>query len=219
MPNSFIYSFCSSSDKLLISSSNLTLILIISPSQEKFISFSGSSEFKIYIIGLWVNSPKFFTNNSSSFLTTTFLAACPLFNTLFICSNISFCFAASLSLLLISFIILANFFSIVFISAKINSIVMVSWSLKGLMSPLTWITFWSLKSLTTSQIASHSLIWDKNWFPNPSPSWAPFTKPAISVNSIKVGIILAGLDILAILFNRSSGTFTTPTLGSIVQKG
>ena len=37
--------------------------------------------------------------------------------------------------------------------------------------------------------ASTSRICDKNLFPSPSPSDAPFTSPAISTNSMTVGII------------------------------
>ena len=59
----------------------------------------------------------------------------------------------------------------------------------------------------------------KNWLPKPSPFEAPFTKPAISTNSIEVGTILAGFTIAAIASKRGSGTGTIPVLGSIVQNG
>ena len=59
----------------------------------------------------------------------------------------------------------------------------------------------------------------KNWFPNPSPLLAPFTRPAISTNSIAVGITSSVLHNFAKISKRSSGTVTTPTLGSIVQNG
>ena len=38
-------------------------------------------------------------------------------------------------------------------------------------------------------MASHSLIFDKNWFPKPSPFEAPLTSPAISTKSITAGVI------------------------------
>ncbi len=38
----------------------------------------------------------------------------------------------------------------------------------------------------------------KNLFPKPSPSEAPFTRPAISTNSVVVGITFSGFTILAI---------------------
>ena len=68
-------------------------------------------------------------------------------------------------------------------------------------------------------IASTSLIWDKNLFPNPSPLEAPLTNPAISTNEIVVFIIFFDLEISANFFNLWSGTGTTPTFGSIVQNG
>ena len=68
-------------------------------------------------------------------------------------------------------------------------------------------------------IAWVSLMCDRNLFPKPSPSEAPFTKPAISTNSVVVGITFSGLTISAIFINLWSGTGTTPTFGSIVQKG
>ena len=104
-------------------------------------------------------------------------------------------------------------------SAKINSKFIVSISLIGLTEPSTWTTFESSKHLTTSTIASVSLIWDKNLFPNPSPLLAPFTNPAISTNSTTAGVVFWGLYISVNFFNLSSGTATTPTFGSIVQKG
>ena len=42
-------------------------------------------------------------------------------------------------------------------------------------------------------MASTSLMFPKNWLPNPSPLLAPFTNPAISTNSIYVGIVCFGL--------------------------
>ncbi len=59
----------------------------------------------------------------------------------------------------------------------------------------------------------------KNLFPKPSPSCAPATRPAISTNSIAVYTVFAELENLLNLSNRMSGTETTPTDGSMVQKG
>ena len=39
-------------------------------------------------------------------------------------------------------------------------------------------------------IASQALIWDKNAFPKPCPSEAPFTRPAISVTLRNAGTLL-----------------------------
>ena len=60
---------------------------------------------------------------------------------------------------------------------------------------------------------------DKNLLPSPSPLDAPLTSPAISVNSKLVGISLSGLYISFNTVILSSGTLTTPTLGSIVANG
>ena len=47
---------------------------------------------------------------------------------------------------------------------------------------------------------------------------APFTSPAMSTNSITAGVTFLGLCRSASQVRRSSGTDTTPTLGSMVQK-
>src|SRR5690606_41081909 len=59
----------------------------------------------------------------------------------------------------------------------------------------------------------------RNLLPRPSPLAAPATRPAMSTNSTAVGITFWGLMISANAFSRGSGTGTTPTLGSMVQKG
>jgi len=68
-------------------------------------------------------------------------------------------------------------------------------------------------------MASQSRILVRNLFPKPSPVEAPLTKPAMSTNSTIAGTIWLVLTILAKTGNLSSGTSTTPTLGSMVQKG
>jgi hypothetical protein len=62
-------------------------------------------------------------------------------------------------------------------------------------------------------------MWERNLFPKPSPLEAPSTSPAISTNSIVVFIFFFDCDTSINLSNLSSGTGTTPTFGSIVQKG
>ena len=96
---------------------------------------------------------------------------------------------------------------------------MISASLTGSTVPSTWVTLESWKHLTTSKIASQFLILPKNWLPKPSPLDAPLTKPAISVNSHTAGVVFLGLYILDRTYKRSSGTFTIPTLGSMVANG
>ena len=84
----------------------------------------------------------------------------------------------------------------------INSKLIVSISLIGSTSPSTCVTSLSLKHLTTSQIASVSLIFPKNLLPNPSPLLAPLTRPAISVNSKVVGTVFLGSIISVSLSKR-----------------
>ena len=93
-------------------------------------------------------------------------------------------------------------FSTVSKSAMINSKLIVSISLIGSTSPSTCVTSLSLKHLTTSQIASVSLIFPKNLFPKPSPLLAPLTSPAISVNSKVVGTVFLGSIISVNLSKR-----------------
>ena len=68
-------------------------------------------------------------------------------------------------------------------------------------------------------MASVSLIFAKNLFPNPSPLLAPFTNPAISTISTVAGINFSGLTISWRVINLLSGTLIILWLGSIVQKG
>ena len=68
-------------------------------------------------------------------------------------------------------------------------------------------------------MASTSRIFERNLFPRPSPSEAPFTRPAISTNSTTAGIVFAELLKAESFPSLSSGTGTTPTDGSIVQNG
>ena len=89
----------------------------------------------------------------------------------------------------------------------------------GFTLPDTWVIFSSSKQRTTWQMASTSRICERNLFPNPSPFEAPFTIPAISVNSNPVGTVFFGTTNSVNLSKRASGTSTTPTLGSIVANG
>mmetsp|Transcript_20940 Transcript_20940/g.35094 ORF Transcript_20940/g.35094 Transcript_20940/m.35094 type:complete len:217 (+) Transcript_20940:688-1338(+) len=110
-------------------------------------------------------------------------------------------------------------FSIWDMSAKISSRLMVSTSEAGFTAPSTCTTFSSSKQRTTCTIMSHSRMWERNLLPRPAPSLAPFTKPAMSTNSTVVGTALSDLLRFDSTSRRSSGTATSPTLGSIVQKG
>ena len=128
--------------------------------------------------------------------------------------------AASLSLPdLAALLERCSVFSTVVRSDKANSVSITAISEIGSILPATWITFASSKQRTTWVMASVSRIFAKNWFPRPSPLDAPATKPAISTNSTAAGRMRSGFTISAKAARRGSGTSTTPTLGSIVQKG
>jgi hypothetical protein len=68
-------------------------------------------------------------------------------------------------------------------------------------------------------IASHSRMLERKSLPLPSPLEAPATRPAMSTMSIVAGMTTLVPAICWSFSMRSSGTRTTPTLGSIVQKG
>ena len=114
---------------------------------------------------------------------------------------------------------LAILLSRISISEKISSRLMVSISRRGFMFPSTWTTLSSSKQRTTCTMASTSLMLLRNWLPRPSPLEAPFTRPAISTNSMTAGVTFLEWYISPRSFSLSSGTVTIPTLGSMVQKG
>ena len=89
----------------------------------------------------------------------------------------------------------------------------------GSTRPSGWITLASSWQRTTWQIASVSRIEARNWLPSPSPSLAPLTRPAMSWKSIVAGTSSELRTVLATASSRSSGTWATATLGSIVVKG
>ena len=89
----------------------------------------------------------------------------------------------------------------------------------GSIPPSTWVTSPPSKQRTTWAMASHSRILARNWLPRPSPLAAPRTSPAISTNVSRVGMISLEPAIFASSSRRWSGTATSPTLGSMVQKG
>src|SRR6478672_10469486 len=104
-------------------------------------------------------------------------------------------------------------------SASASSVSMVSISAIGSMRLDTWITSSFSKQRTTCVIASTSRMWARNLLPRPSPLAAPATRPAMSTNSTAVGMTFCGLTMSDSALRRGSGTGTTPTFGSIVQKG
>ena len=66
---------------------------------------------------------------------------------------------------------------------------------------------------------STALMWERNAFPKPAPVDAPFINPAMSVMERTAGTLLFGLWCWTSHSQRSSGTETLASLGSIVQKG
>ncbi len=72
---------------------------------------------------------------------------------------------------------------------------------------------------TTWQIASVSRIEARNLLPNPSPSEAPLTRPAMSWKEIVAGTSSELRTVSPIWARRSSGTAAIATLGSIVVNG
>ena len=102
-------------------------------------------------------------------------------------SSIASSFACSLSILA-PFATLAILRSRISRSEKISSRLIVSMSRSGFTLPSTWTTLLSSKQRTTCTIASTSRILLKNWLPRPSPLEAPFTRPAMSTNSITAGV-------------------------------
>ena len=100
-------------------------------------------------------------------------------------------------------------------SFNCNSVSIISLSLTGSTLPSTCTILSSSKQRNTWIIASVSRMLERNLLPNPS----PFTRPAISTISTTAGTTFCGFTNSTSLFNRSSGTVITPTLGSIVQKG
>ena len=104
-------------------------------------------------------------------------------------------------------------------SLSSSSVSTIAMSPSGSMPPRTWMTSGSSKQRTTWQTASTSRMWARNWFPRPSPRDAPSTRPAMSTKRIAVATFFAEDARSARVSSRTSGTGTTPTFGSIVQKG
>ncbi len=108
--------------------------------------------------------------------------------------------------------------STISMSAITSSRLMMSISRRGSVVPSTWVTLLSSKQRTTWTMASVVRMLLRNLLPRPSPLLAPFTRPAMSTNSTMAGVVFLGLCSSDSQVRRSSGTETTPTLGSMVQK-
>ena len=95
----------------------------------------------------------------------------------------------------------------------------VSMSSLGETRPSTCTTFSSVKTRITWQIASASRMVARNLLPSPSPTLAPLTIPAMSTKSTVAGMSFCESNTLASPAIRTSGTPTTPMLGSMVANG
>ena len=110
-------------------------------------------------------------------------------------------------------------FSITYKSDNDNSVLIISKSLNGDISPSVWIISFESKTRITCAIAFVLLMCDKNSLPSPSPNEAPETSPAISTKETVAFIVFFELENFVNFSKRESGTGTTPTDGSIVQNG
>src|SRR5205814_2006860 len=63
------------------------------------------------------------------------------------------------------------------------------------------------------------VVAERNAAPRPAPFDAPLTSPAMSTNSRAAGVVFFGRYRRESFSRRSSGTGTTPTLGSLVANG
>ncbi len=81
-------------------------------------------------------------------------------------------------------------FSMVWMSARMSSVLIISISRFGSMLVLSWRKMsGSSKALTTWTMAEHWRILARNLLPKPSPLEAPATRPAMSTNSTVAGMI------------------------------
>ena len=83
----------------------------------------------------------------------------------------------------------------------------------------TCVMFVSSKQRTTWAMASTCRMCSRNLLPSPSPFDAPATRPAMSTKRTEAGVVFFDWYISCSTARRASGTSTTPTFGSIVQKG
>ena len=104
-------------------------------------------------------------------------------------------------------------------SARMSSELIISMSRSGSTLPSSWMMSSFTKQRMTWTMASTSRIVARNLLPSPAPSEAPSTSPAMSTNSMAVGICFFDPERPLRTAIRSSGTLTTPMLGSMVQNG
>src|SRR6218665_641540 len=172
------------------------------------------------IVGLAVIRHSGLSKGCSSLARSTERAGKPWFSAVRMRVSNATSRAASLSLPdLAALVWRLSAFSTVAMSARHSSVCMTSMSEIGSTRPATWITLSSSKQRTTLTMASVSRIWARSWLPRPSPWLPPAPRPAMSTNSTMAGRMRAGATIAACCPRRGSGSSSTPTLGSTVQKG
>ena len=77
-------------------------------------------------------------------------------------------------------------------SAMTSSRSMMAISRAGSQLPSTWMMLSLSKQRTTWTMASVSRMLARNLLPRPSPLEAPFTRPAMSTNSMTAGVFFLG---------------------------
>ena len=77
-------------------------------------------------------------------------------------------------------------------SDRMSSRSIMPMSRRGSVEPSTWMIFSSSKQRTTWTMEAHSRILARNLLPSPSPLLAPFTRPAMSTNSMIAGVVFLG---------------------------
>ena len=178
-----------------------------------------SSTLQTYSTGLAVIRPSWLYGPRSSGASSARRAGLPSRNSVTAFIIRASCSLASFSPLLAFFSSGLMRFSRLSRSASMSSVSTVSASDTGSILPSTWVMSSSMKQRSTWATASTSRILARNWLPSPSPLEAPRTRPAISTKVMRVGMISCEPAIWARVSSRGSGTATSPTLGSMVQKG
>ena len=183
------------------------------------VSMPPSSTLATYRLGFAVNRHRGLSRSSSSASSPRARTASPPFTRARTFSSRAFSAKTLRSPAFASLSAFPRARSMVSRSARQSSALTVSMSATGSTLPLTWTMLSSSKQRATWAMAWASRMWPRKRLPNPSPWDAPRTRPATSTNSTWAGRASRAWASLATAAKRGSGTGTTPTLGSMVQKG
>ncbi len=104
-------------------------------------------------------------------------------------------------------------------SARMSSVSRMPMSRVGSAVSCTWITSASSKQRTTCRMQCTDRMLPRKALPRPAPAEAPFTSPAMSCTSSCQPPTFALFSRPPSTARRGSGTSTSATLGSMVQKG